>query len=110
MTELPSGTRASNGFIALAPLDDDGDGWITAADGSFSRLLVWSDRDQDRRSSPGELTRAEDAGLVAISLGYRNEVRCSDGSCEVERARFVFRDERGVEQDGQIIDVHLATR
>jgi hypothetical protein len=110
MTELPTGVRASNGFVALAELDEDGDGWITARDASFSRLLVWSDRDQDRRSSAGELTRAEDIGIVAVSLGYRNDVRCAEGSCEIERARFVFRDERGVEQDGQIVDVHLAPR
>jgi hypothetical protein len=110
MTELPTGVRASNGFVALAALDEDGDGWITAADGVFSRLLLWSDRDQDRHSTAGELIRAEDAGIVAISLGYRNEIRCSDGNCEVERARFVFRDGRGAEQDGQIVDVHLALR
>ncbi len=55
MTVLASGTRAINGFIALAELDDDGDGRITPADAAFSRLLLWSDADQDRRSRSSEL-------------------------------------------------------
>ena len=40
MTELPDGRRAPNGFAALAALDDDGDGRITARDAAFARLLV----------------------------------------------------------------------
>lgn len=67
-------------------------------------------RQQDRRSEPGELTRASDAGLVAIELGYRVEPRCTDGDCEVERARFVYRDALGVEREGDVIDVHLESR
>src|SRR5262249_13248739 len=37
MTILPAGMRASNGFVALAALDDDGDGWITEKDASFAK-------------------------------------------------------------------------
>jgi hypothetical protein len=109
MTELPDG-RAPNGFAALAALDDDGDGAITPADASFARLLVWRDADQDRRSSPGELTSARDAGLLTIRIDYRAVPRCEDGDCEVERARFVFRDATGAEREGSIVDVHLARR
>jgi hypothetical protein len=110
MTVLPDGTRARNGFEALVALDDDGDGRITASDPAFARLLVWRDRDQDRRSSARELQSASDAGLVAIELGYRDVPMCRGGSCEVERAHFVFRDARGRERRGDVVDVHLATR
>jgi hypothetical protein len=111
MTELGTGTRASNGFVALADLDDDGDGWITPKDSGFSKLLVWRDRDQNRRSSASELTSAEDAGLVAISLRYKSDApRCEDGNCEVERARFVFKDELGTEREGAVVDVHFSSR
>ena len=110
MTRLPGGGRASNGFVALAALDDDNDGQITERDAAFDRLVVWRDADQDRRSSPGELTSARDAGLVAIRLAYDPAPRCDDGDCEVERATFVFRDGAGHEHDGAVIDVHLATR
>jgi len=111
MTRLSTGTRATNGFIALADLDDDGDGWITPKDEAFSRLLVWRDRDQDRRSSAAELTPAAEAGLVAISLRYKSDApRCEDGNCEVERAKFVFRDDFGAEREGAVVDVHFAAR
>jgi len=110
MTGLPGGGRASNGFVALRALDDDGDGQITARDAAFERLLVWRDADQDRRSSPQELVSAENAGLVAIRLDYRSVPRCTDGDCEVERASFVFRDGVGAEHEGTVVDVHLARR
>jgi len=110
MTELPSGDRAPNGFVALAALDANGDGWITAADPSFANLLLWRDRDQNRQSSPSELSSASDAGLSAISLEYRASARCEDGDCEIERARFHFRGERGAEQEGEVVDVHFAAR
>jgi hypothetical protein len=110
MTELPDGSRARNGFEALAALDADGNGRITPADPAFARLVVWRDADQNRRSSARELQPASAAGLVAIDLAYRNVPRCSGGSCEVERARFVFRDGRGIERDGAVVDVHLASR
>jgi hypothetical protein len=109
MTALPDGQRAPNGFVALAALDDDGDGRITAHDASFGRLLVWRDANQDRRSEPGELTSAEDAGLVSIELGYHVAPRCSGDDCEIERAHFVFR-EGGRERTGDVIDVHLGER
>jgi hypothetical protein len=109
MTDLPDGHRAPNGFVALAALDDDGDGRITARDAAFGRLLVWRDANQDRRSQPSELTPAADAGLVSIDLGYRVEPRCDGDDCEIERARFVFR-AGAEERTGEVIDVHLRER
>lgn len=112
MTELPGGRRAVNGFEALAALDHDGDGAITARDAAFHDLLLWRDVNQDRRSDPSELVRASDAGLVAIRLDWRTVPRCDDGDCEIERARFVFRDASagGAEREGSVVDVHLARR
>jgi hypothetical protein len=110
MTMLPDGCVASNGFAALAALDDDGDGAITPRDAAFSRLLIGRDRDQDQRSSPDELESAADAGLQAIRLDYRIERRCSDGDCEGERARFAYRDAHGQEREGDVIDVYLRSR
>jgi hypothetical protein len=109
MTLLPDGRRAINGFVALAALDDDGDGRITPADASFGRLLVWRDANQNRRSEPGELTSAGEAGIVSIELGYRVAPRCDGDDCEIERAHFVFRDGLG-ERTGDVIDVHLRER
>jgi hypothetical protein len=110
MTPLADGSRAHDGFAALSALDDDGDGRITARDSAFGELLVWRDINQDRASSPDELTLAADTGLVSIELGYRVVPRCVDGDCEMERARFKFRDGQGGLQAGDVIDVHLVGR
>ena len=111
MTVLSSGQRASNGFQALKELDTNGDGQITAADAGFSKLVLWSDRDGDRRSSAGELMKAADAGLVSIDLEYSTGLRCdARNNCEVERASFRFRDANGVERTGLVLDVHLPAR
>lgn len=111
MTALSTGERAPNGFAALRELDADGDGRITPRDPGFARLLVWSDHDGDRRSTPGELVSAAAAGLLSIDLDYVVDPRCdARGDCEVERAVFRFRDAAFVERTGAVIDVHLAAQ
>jgi hypothetical protein len=109
MSPLAGGGAAANGFVALRELDESGDGQITADDPAFTRLLVWSDRDGDRRSAPGELASAASWELVSIELGYANLPRCdARGNCEVERASFRYRDAAGATRTGAVIDVHLA--
>lgn len=111
MTVLSGGRRAPNGFVALRELDADGDGRLTPADPGFSRLLVWSDRDGDRRSTPGELATASSWELLSIDLDYTSDPRCdAHGNCEVERAAFRYRDAAGVVRTGAVVDVHLAVQ
>jgi hypothetical protein len=109
MTVLASGRRASNGFAALAELDDDGDGRITSADAAFAKPVLWSDDNQDRRSSPDELRTLAQAGVQALGLRYDVEPRCTRTACEVEHASISFRDGAGAEARGALVDVHLAT-
>ena len=71
---------------------------------------MWRDTNQDRQSSPDELTAVGAAGIVAITLGYRVVPHCAAGNCELERAGFVYRGADGVERAGDVIDVHLAVR
>lgn len=108
-TVLPSGARAHHGFEALAAHDDDHDGQITARDAIWPRLVLWSDTNQDRRSSPDELTPLAARGIVAIALSFREQPRCERGACEVERAGFRFVDEQGRERQGAVVDVHFAS-
>jgi hypothetical protein len=108
MTALSSGRRAPSGFAALRELDADGDGKITPADPGFPRLVVWSDRDGDRRSSADELTPASSWQLLSIDLDYSADPRCDPrGNCEVERASFRWRDAVGAVHTGEVVDVHL---
>lgn len=109
MTRLPDGARALNGFLALAPLDSDGDGWITPRDPSFAELALWRDHDQDRVSSAGELSPVAES-VIALSLTCRDEPRCVGGNCERERADLIFRDREGNERRGSVVDVYLSNR
>jgi len=110
-TVLASGETAPNGFIALAELDSNHDRRIDVTDAMWSRLLVWSDVDGDRKSTPNELKAVGLRDLVAIELDYTVDWRCDGrGNCEVERADFIYRDGRDLELHGAVIDVHLRLR
>ncbi len=108
-TRLAAGSPAGNGFEALAELDSDGDGSITAADPAFAELVLWSDEDGDRRGELREQTPVAQAGLVAIHLDYAEVVECdARGNCGNQRARFEFRDAAGAVRSGEVVDVYLS--
>jgi hypothetical protein len=69
-TILSNGQRASNGFEALAELDDNHDGKIDASDAAFVNLKVWKDIDGDGYSSADELHTLEELGIESINTGY----------------------------------------
>jgi hypothetical protein len=110
-TLLRSGEAARDGFAALAELDSNGDGRLDAGDELWTRLLVWSDVDSDRVSAVNELSRVATRDLVAIDLDHVVDRRCdARGNCEVERGGFRYRDGRGRELTGAVVDVHLRLR
>lgn len=108
-TRLHDGGLANQGFAALAELDGNGDGRISAEDPEFAALVLWADGDGDRRSVGLELQALAATGIVAIELGYTSDRRCdARDNCEVERAAFTWRDGLGREHVGEVVDVHLA--
>jgi hypothetical protein len=108
-TPLPSGEVARDGFEALAELDDDGDGVVDERDSSFASLLLWTDRDGDRRSTPDELEPASKR-LVRIWLDWRDVPRCdARGNCERQRSALIWRGEDGQARAGEVVDVWLRT-
>lgn len=110
MTRLSTGVRARNGFEALAELDSNHDGAITAEDEGFAKLLLWSDSNGDRTSSTSEQTAASER-VIRIELAYRIGRVCTNGGdCEIERAKLVYRDVTGAERTGEVVDVHLRHR
>jgi hypothetical protein len=109
-TRLPDGSRARNGYDALAALDANRDGVIDRADPAFASLLLWADADGNRASSPGEL-RPLSSVVIAIPLAHRREARCgARGTCEGERGAVQWRDGAGVERTGAVVDVYLPRR
>ncbi len=107
MTRLASGARASNGFVALAELDTNSDGRVSADDAEFARLALWRDRNQDRVSAPDELEPLARSGVTGLSLEYTNPGGCAATACEVERASFEYTDAAGRVRSGTTIDVHF---
>ncbi len=105
------GDHFANGFRALAELDANHDDVIDARDPAFARLVLWSDRDGDRKSSPDELQPLAQR-IVSISLDASTaDVRCdARRNCEGERAAITWRDADGALRRGSVIDVYLPAR
>jgi hypothetical protein len=106
-TVLPGGGVATNGFEALAPLDTNGDGVVDARDPAFGSILLWADRDGDRRSTPSELRPAYEV-ILALPLANERRPRCTEeGDCEGERSAMSWRAADGSARTGAVIDVYL---
>ena len=109
-TVLPGGSRATNGFAALAVLDANGDGVLDARDPMFAKLVLWSDRDGDHRSSPDEL-RPLSSVVTQIPLAFTRDPRCNDsGDCEGERGALHWRDAAGADHAGAVVDVYIPSK
>ncbi len=67
-TLLANGTRASNGYAALAQYDTNHDGKIDASDPIFSKLVVWVDANHDGVTEAGELKTLAQLGITSIDL------------------------------------------
>jgi hypothetical protein len=105
-TPLDDGTTAHDGFAALATLDTNHDGRIDREDPAFASLLLWGDRNGDRRSSPDELTPLA-AIIDAIPLHSDLVPRCNArGDCEGARGIVTCRGRH----TGSIVDVYLPAR
>jgi hypothetical protein len=67
---LPPAGMRRNGFLALAPNDDDANGAIDEQDAIFADLRLWQDVDHDGVSQPWELHALTELGVAGISLAY----------------------------------------
>lgn len=109
-TQLSSGGTASDGFAALAELDDNGDGRVSEDDARWSELVLWSDLNRDKRSDAGELEPLSAYGVSVLPITYVRDRQC-DGrrNCAVEQASFEFASGASTAV-GRVVDVHLACR
>jgi hypothetical protein len=72
-TLMPDGTRAKNGFEALAVYDlpengGNGDGVLDENDGVWNQLRIWVDANHDGISQGGEVASLHAYGIVRIPL------------------------------------------
>ena len=70
-TMLTDGTRALNGFEALADLDSNHDARVNANDPAWQQLLLWLDTNHDGASDATELVSISTSGVSAISTDYK---------------------------------------
>lgn len=68
-------TTERNGFNALSAFDDNGDRRIDAGDPIYALLGFWTDRNHNGISESGELQSMRAAGVISISLDYRESRR-----------------------------------
>jgi hypothetical protein len=68
-TLLPNGSKARDGFEALAQYDDNQDGVIDINDAVFANLKVWVDANHDGVSTANELHTLNALGIQNIHLG-----------------------------------------
>ncbi|MCX6075165.1 MAG: Ig-like domain-containing protein, partial [Campylobacterales bacterium] len=67
-TTLSNGTKASNGFEALAQYDNNHDRVIDKNDSVYNALSAWIDSNQDGITDTGELHSLSELGVTSINL------------------------------------------
>lgn len=67
---LKNGSKSTSGFEALAEIDTNNDNVIDVKDIQFSKLMVWTDTNQNGISEPNELSTLDKLGIVSVSLDY----------------------------------------
>ena len=74
-TMLTDGTRALNGFEALADLDFNRDARIDASDPVWQQLQLWLDTNHDGASDATELVSISTTSVSAVSTDYKRSGR-----------------------------------
>jgi hypothetical protein len=67
-TVMPDGTKAVDGYQALAQLDSNHDGVIDSSDAQFAQLGVWVDGDADGKTDAGEVKSLSALNIAQLSL------------------------------------------
>ncbi|MDD3595660.1 calcium-binding protein [Sulfuricurvum sp.] len=102
-TKLPDGTRAKNGYEALAQYDTNGDRIIDRRDEAFGNLLLWQDSNQNAKSEEGELTNIQVSGITAIYLDNENgitfEQSSENGNIILNETNYVSKNGTGIMRD-----------
>ena len=79
-TRLESGAKAADGFVALRPMDANGDGAITGADSGFDDLRVWVDGNADGMSQTSELSSLAARGITQLNLNATASTTMDNGN------------------------------
>ncbi|WP_233254753.1 S-layer family protein [Limnohabitans sp. 2KL-51] len=100
----PDGTKPSDGFAALATLDSNRDGLITASDSKFAELRLWLDANGNAVTDAGELKTLADFGIVSLNLNAQASTTENNGNLFGLVSSYTKQD--GTQAD--LVDVWLA--
>ena len=103
-TILASGQRAGNGYNAMADLDSNHDGKLSAADAKFTELKLWVDANHDGKTDLGELQGLADFGVASIDLNYALSTASDHGNAHAMVSSWT--DSGGAQHD--VADVYFA--
>jgi hypothetical protein len=101
-TVLANGSKASNGFTALASLDSNADGQFNALDTQFTAVRVWRDLNQDGISQAGELKTLVETGITRIGL-TATDVSQKYGDAQLQQTGTFTRADDGIGQAGSFL-------
>ncbi len=79
----------------LRPLDENGDGRISAADRYWRHLYLWTDRNGDRQPQEREVASAYDRRVREIAVSLETFIRSKGGLGEIRIEEAVVLDLRG---------------
>jgi hypothetical protein len=79
-TVLADGTRAGDGYRAMAAQDSNADGKLSAADENFGELKLWVDANSNGITDAGELHGLVDFGVVEINLDFAKGTELNNGN------------------------------
>lgn len=101
-----------NGFESLKTHDSNKDGMINAKDKTFSKLVLWHDKNANGITDKGdELISLSSKGITSISLKYSSDKVIDYGARAQSReySEFKWLDKKGVEQKGVVEDIWFNT-
>jgi hypothetical protein len=88
-TVLKNGSKADNGFTALADLDSNKDGKVDANDAAASQLRVFKDANSNGVVDDGELLTLAQAGVKSLNTGYTTQaVTDANGNQHLQAGSF----------------------
>ena len=79
-TVLPNGSKAADGWQALAQYDVNLDNIIDQNDAVFAQLKVWVDANTNGKTDSNELKSMHDLGIVSINLSADNNAINQNGN------------------------------
>ncbi len=101
-TLVTNGSKAANGFAALAEMDSNRDGVVNSNDAGWGELKLWQDKDQDGMFDVGEMLTMEEAGVSGLNVGYANQTITDENGNQHSQTGTFIRDDGSA---GQMTDV-----